>query len=234
MNVYELAFASYIYSGLEDFDITYKEFINHINNNPDMNIRENRQFLLDWLNDWGCRNFYIEYHDLASNELHEWYLKYESYLPEKTKNIWEFTINDLETIEVLYDALTKKIASYVKDKNGNIIKTNPFGHTPSSKILFALRPKSLIPWDRAIRKEFKQKWKITTYRDYLIKVKDEIMELKISCQKNSFELEDIPVKLNKNYATIPKLIDEYHWITITKGCKPPNDEILKNWLKWNS
>lgn len=233
MTIYEIAFASYVYSGLGNFDKTFKEFIKHINNNPDMSIGANRQALIDWLNDWGCRNFYIKYHELASKELHEWYLKYESYLPDKTKNIWEFTLEDLNTIKILYDSLTTKVASYAEGKNGNM-KTNPFGYTPSSKILFALRPKALIPWDGEMRKVFKQKYRISTYKEFLIKVIDEIKELKISCKKNGFELEDIPIKLNKSYATIPKLVDEYHWITITRRCKPPDNETLKTWLKWNS
>jgi len=68
----------------------------------------------------------------------------------------------------------------------------------------------------------------------LIKVIEEIKELEISCVKNGFRLEDIPNRLNKSYATIPKLTDEYHWITITRGCKPPDNKALKIWIKWNS
>ncbi len=85
-----------------------------------------------------------------------------------------------------------------------------------------------------MRKVFKQKYGITTYKEYLVKVIEEIEELKISCQKNGFKLEDTSVKLNKSYTTIPKLVDEYHWITITRKCKPPDSEILNTWLKWNS
>jgi len=233
MNIYELAFASYIYSGIEDFDKTYKDFLTRIKNDPDMNIKANRQALIDWLNDWGCRNFYIKYHELASKGLYEWYQEYGSYLPERTKNIWDFKLSDLNTIQVLYDSLTIKVASYAEDKNGNI-KTNTFGHTPSSKILFALRPKGFIPWDGEMRKVFKYNYKITSYKDFLVKVIDEINELRISCQKNNFELKDIPTKLNKSYATIPKLVDEYHWITIARKCEIPTSETLKAWLKWNS
>lgn len=233
MNIYELAFASYIYSGLEDFDNSYMKFLVRIKNNPDMNIDENRQALIDWLNDWGCRNFYIKYHKLASNELYEWFLENEHQLPEKTKNIWEFNLNDLNVIQELYDSLRIKIASYVKDKNGNM-RTNSFWPTPTSKILFALRPKGLIPWDAEMRRVFKRKYKITNYKEFLVKVIDDINELRISCKKNGFDLKDIPIKLNRNSATIPKLIDEYHWITITRNCKPPNKENLKKWIKWNS
>jgi hypothetical protein len=40
--------------------------------------------------------------------------------------------------------------------------------------------------------------------------------------------------LCKSPYVIPKLIDEYHWITITKRCTPPDKETLKKWIKWNS
>jgi len=196
-------------------------------------ILSHRQALIEWLNAWGCRNFYKKYHELASQELLHWYMQYQSCLPQKDKNIWELTSNDLDLIEKSYDSLIIKMAHYNKRKNGETTATL-FGHTPSSKILFALRPKYLIPWDGAMRKEFKQKYKITTYKQFLIKVMAEIDELKISCQKNNFRLEDIPAKLNKSYATIPKLIDEYHWITITKNCKPPDNGALETWIKWNS
>ena len=232
MNIYELTFTSYVYSSLEDFDKAYKKFIDFTNNEADINLQSHRQALIKWLNYWGCRNFYKKYHDLASKELHDWYLQYYSYLPQKNLNIWELTDDNLNLIEKSYNSLVKKIASYVKRKNGRTTP-NPFGHTPSSKILFALRPKALIPWDGAMRKEFKQKYRISTYKEFLIKVIDEIKELEISCDKNGFRLEDVPAKLNKSYATIPKLIDEYHWITITRNCKPPDSETLETWLRWN-
>jgi len=232
MNIYELAFASYIYSSLGDFDKSYKKFNGFTHNNIDINSQTHRQALIKWLNTWGCRNFYKKYHELASQELLHWYKNYQSYLPQNDKNIWELTLNDLDLIEKCYNSLIIKIASHNKRKNGETT-ANQFGHTPSSKILFALRPKSLIPWDGAMRKEFKQKYKITTYKQFLIKVMAEIDELKISCQKNNFRLEGIPAKLNKSYATIPKLIDEYHWITITRNCKPPDNGALENWIKWN-
>ena len=232
MNIYELTFTSYVYSSLENFDKAYKKFIDFTNNEADINLQSHRQALIKWLNYWGCRNFYKKYHDLASKELHDWYLQYYSYLPQKNLNIWELTDDNLNLIEKSYNSLVKKIASYVKRKNGRTTP-NPFGHTPSSKILFALRPKALIPWDGAMRKEFKQKYRISTYKEFLIKVIDEIKELEISCDKNGFRLEDVPAKLNKSYATIPKLIDEYHWITITRNCKPPDSETLETWLRWN-
>ncbi len=71
MNIYEITFTSYVYSSMVDFDKTFKDFLNTTNNNPDINIEANRQALLNWLNDWGCRNFYIKYHALASKELLE-------------------------------------------------------------------------------------------------------------------------------------------------------------------
>ncbi len=232
MNIYELAFSSYIYSGLQDFDNSYMKFLACINNDPDMNIDENRQALIDWLNDWGCRNFYVKYHGLASEELHKWYQENNHHLPENTKNIWEFSKNELNEVQMIYDSLINRIASYGKTKSGKT-KTNSFGHTPASKILFALRPNGFIPWDLEMRKVFKKEYNIKTYRDFLIKVAKDVEELRNSCNKNGFGLKDVPIKLKRYSATIPKLIDEYHWITITRNCKPPDNENLKEWVKWN-
>jgi len=234
MNIYDLAFTTLVYGSLTDFNKTYIKLINDTNNNININLQSHRQTILKWLNDWGCRNFYKDYHELASKELYDWHTEYSSLLPQKKINIWELSFEDLELIEKSYNSLTIKIASYAKRKNGKVTP-NKFGPTGTSKILFALRPKSLIPWDGEMRKEFKKKYKISTYKQFMSKVIKEVRELKTSCQKNGFELEDIPAKLNKsNNITIPKLIDEYHWITITNKCNPPDNKTLETWLKWNS
>ena len=232
MNLYELSFTSYVYSNLTKFDVTYLNLLKKINYDIDLLNLSHRGYLLKWLNDWGCRNFYRECHELASNEILSWYKEYNDHLPPRETNMWELKGDQLKQIQTAHDNLKLKIASHIV-RDGRDIKKG-IGETGSAKILFSLRPKSLIPWDMAMRDYYIKNYGISTYSEFLLRVIDEICELKESCQKENFELSDIPRLLNKQNMTIPKFIDEYHWIRITNGFILPDNNMLKNWLKWNT
>jgi len=183
------------------------------------------------MTDWGCRNFYKECHELALGEVLSWYKDHNNKLPSKDTDMWDLNKDQLEQIQSIHDNLKFKIASH-KVKNNRTIK-KCVGETCSSKILFSLRPKSLIPWDMAMRDYYAKNYGISTYSEFLLRVIDEISGLKKSCQKENFALSDIPKLLNKEGMTIPKFIDEYHWIIITNGFRLPDNKILKKWLEWN-
>lgn len=233
MNVYEIAFSSYIYRHLTGFNKSFNRFMESVGNNLDLNKEKNRQALLNWLNAWGCRNFYTKCHELASSELADWYSRHGKELPQHDKNICELSANDLRNIQKIYNSLKARTASKTKNRSGSA-RINSFGNTSASKILFAIRPRAFIPWDIEMRKFYKKEYGITTYEEYLKKVIIELKELRKSCIKNGFRLEDLPIKLNKETSTLPKLIDEYHWVTITRKFNLPDSKMLKAWLKWNT
>ncbi len=231
MNLYELSFTSYIYRHLTKFDDTYIKFLDKTNSHLDLFNNSHRNYLLKWLNDWGCRNFYKNCHELASDEILSWYKEYNNHIPTRETNIWELKEKDLKLIQTAYDNLRLKRASHIVKDGKNIIKG--VGDTGSAKILFSLRPKSLIPWDGAMRKYFKKNYNISSYSSFLLKVMEEVQELKKSCQKEKFELLDIPSLFKKNNMTIPKLVDEYHWIRITNSFELPDNKLLEKWINWN-
>ena len=45
---------------------------------------------------------------------------------------------------------------------------------------------------------------------------------------------DIPAALGRPASSLPKMIDEHYWITLTRGHKPPSDEDLSRWADWAS
>jgi len=57
-------------------------------------------------------------------------------------------------------------------------------------------------------------------------------ELEEQCKKNNFSLEEFPKIIKRPNITIPKLIDEYHWITVTRNFKIPDSKIFKEWLNF--
>jgi hypothetical protein len=43
---------------------------------------------------------------------------------------------------------------------------------------------------------------------------------------------DIPMSIGRPEASLPKLVDEYFWVTITSQCAPPSGEEIKEWARW--
>ncbi len=230
MNLYELAFISYVFNNLTDFNVSFNRFLDITKNSPDLTIIEHRKALLKWLNQWGCRQFSLDYHNTVSEHLKEWYQKYINYLPIESKNIWELEEKDYDLIITAYNALIKIVASK-KLRDGKYIKIT-VGPTGTSKIFFGLRPKSLIPLDIPMRIKFKYGDNALSYIKYLKKVKDISSDLDSQCKLNGFSIVDLPENINRHGTTIPELIDEYHWVTITNKVKPPDKDTLKKWLDW--
>ncbi|MBA7491687.1 hypothetical protein ES702_02235 [subsurface metagenome] len=230
MNIYEIEFISYVFNNLTDFNDSYNQFLDATNNSPNLTIAEHRNALLKWLNKWGCRQFSLDYHNTVSEHLKEWYQKYISFLPIKSRNIWELEEKDYDLIITAYNTLTKIVASQ-KLRDGKYIKTT-IGPTGTSKIFFALRPKSLIPLDIPMRLQFKYSNDALSYIKYLKRVKDIALDLDKQCKLNGFNIEDLPKQIDRQDTTVPALIDEYHWVTTTNKVKPPNKDTLKRWMNW--
>ena len=132
------------------FNKTYKYFLKAVENKIDLLNQEHRKELILWLNKWGCRQFSIEFHKVASHELLGWYNKGYTDLIPQDKKLWELTESEFEGVSRAYDELTKRKASYKYRKGKELTIT--VGATGASKILFALRPDVAVPWDEAIRK----------------------------------------------------------------------------------
>ena len=43
---------------------------------------------------------------------------------------------------------------------------------------------------------------------------------------------ELPALIERGDSTPPRLIDEYYWVTITRGFIPPTRDELANWLAW--
>lgn len=230
MTLYELAFSCFIFKHLEG--VTLKEFLKEVNNAPDLKNSNHRKALIRWLNEMGCRNFAIKYHAHASEELLSWYSEFNRRLCDANKKLWEFSDGEIDSISELFDKLSKKIASYRKNK----IEVR-FGPTAASKILFAIRPQAFMMWDKAIRKELNFDGSGASYVNYLRDAKNIIKDLENQCIKKGFELLQLPKKIGREYSSVVKLIDEYHWIAITKKKEiqihPPSKTNLKQWLNWS-
>lgn len=237
----ELAWACYLYTRITDYDSAFLKFKELINNSLDLSNSNHRNSLLTWLNKWGCRQFSKKYHKLASNEISKWNSQYILRINSLNKNLLCIKKAELKEIADIYEQLRNCVASKRKTrtkKGAN--KKNPkkkssisFGPTGASKILFAVMPNTVLPWDEPIRNEFNYSGNKTSYFKYLQRVKRELKSLSNECKKKGILFKELPKFLNRPHSFLPKLIDEYYWITITNDCPFPSETQIKSWIKWN-
>jgi hypothetical protein len=232
MKLGELAFACYIFGLMSDYDNSYRLFLESIRPKIDLCSNAHLMVLLKWLNAWGCRQFAVVNHELAANEIKDWYGEFNQYLPSAEATVLTLTEEDFSKIERAYAGLVEKTASYRK-LSGERISKETVGPTGTAKILFAIQPNVFIPWDGAMRAKFALDGSNHSYSVFLRKVRNDLEEIDRECKQNNFELKDLPTKLGRPDSSITKLIDEYHWVTITRRCSTPNKEELKTWMDWS-
>lgn len=231
MRLSDLAFACFLYAQFTDYDNSYLSFLQTTNYHLDLVNPGHRRALLTWLNQWGCRQFAIKYHELASSEILSWYTQFNSTLFGEDKNLWELTEAEINSVGPAYKVLSKKRAAFRKRKENTASVS--VGPTGAAKILFAIRRNALIPWDVSIRNYYRYDGSSTSYLAYLHRIKSILKELKNACNRNGFTLQQLPNRLGRPNSTLPKLIDEYHWITITNGCPLPTQDIFQEWSQWS-
>ncbi|KYK34792.1 MAG: hypothetical protein AYK22_04780 [Thermoplasmatales archaeon SG8-52-3] len=230
MKLFELAYACHIYREFSDFDTTYERFLRETKPNFDILNPRHRKALLVWLNSWGCRQFSINFHEKASEQLRIWGQKNFSKLPTIGTSLLIFTDNDFVNAGTLYVNLRDMQAS-IRQRNGKS-ESVKFGPTGAAKILFALRDQAFPPWDDSIRNRLDYDGSQKSYIKYLQWVKNELQEVITDAEMHSIAENDIPKKLGRSSSSLPKLVNEYNYITITQGCKPPNLEDINKWLGW--
>jgi hypothetical protein len=228
MRLAELAFACYIYARMTDYDSSYYRFQRETNPQLDLNNNQHRIALIKWLNGWGCRQFALAYHDLASEEIHSWYQLLGARFLSPDKSLLDLASSDLALVEQAYTELVVRTASIRERPRGGQTKVT-IGPTGTAKILFALRPNVLVPWDEPICGHFQLGGSAYAYIEYLHIVRENLEELDQACEELGYQLSDLPELLNRHKSSLTKLIDEYFWVTISRKCPTPASAELLKW-----
>jgi hypothetical protein len=231
MKLAELAFACYLYGRMTDSDSSYFRFLEETSPYLDLCNTQHRQALLNWLNDWGCRNFAIAHHPSASEEICCWYQAYGDSLFSLDKTLLELSDTDLASVSAAYANLLNRTASVRRVHAGGLANVK-FGPTGTAKILFALRPNALVPWDEPVRSERGFTGSAEDYVRYLRFVRSQLEELDEACHNQHQLPSDLPGLLGRPNSSLAKLMDEYCWVTVTRNCPAPTSEELTQWAKW--
>jgi hypothetical protein len=153
---------------------------------------------------------------MSIKALNEWYLVHSKYLPAPDIFLHNAEKRYLDITEVMFNRLRD---TKISERNNSTSEVN-VGPVGAAKILFALRPNFYSPWDRPICQSKGYMLDGTDYVKYLQDIQTTLYELKNECIENGLTIHDLIKITNRSLSSLPKLIDEYNWVTITKNCIP--------------
>ena len=90
-----------------------------------------------------------------------------------------------------------------------------------------------MAWDDAIRSKLGHDGSGASYVRLLADVRGKLREIADQCTAVGVALDDLPQVLDRPHSTAAELIDEYYWVTLTRGVTPPELARLREWLKWS-
>lgn len=106
------------------------------------------------------------------------------------------------------------------------------GPTGAAKILHALRPLALPPWDDPIRDGLRYDRSRRGYLLFLRDVQKQVRDLEAEASSLGMPAAQIPAALGRPASSLPKMIDEYYWVTITQGHVPVAVDEIARWHEW--
>ncbi|WP_287786716.1 hypothetical protein [Acidiphilium sp.] len=184
---------------------------------PDICNRQHALEVLCWLNKWGCRITKSRFGVIA-NRLITWFHQHRDRLPRR--NLETLQDRELDALARAYEEL---------------LLIEEFGPTAAAKALFVVCPEAAIPWDKAIQDAFGLAGRTgRQYQEMLVRSRDEAEALVADAAHCGFpDAQSIMAAIGSEARTIPELLDQYHWITISRGHRIPDRDELNRWMAWD-
>lgn len=223
----KLAVAGMLFNSLTPYNNSLTIFRSATGDSLDLANSEHRNALMKWLNAWGCRNLSKDQHQIASESILDWYQTYHGSLFSNRKPLWKLGDQELDIVAHAYGSLKDRIAArrFRHGKNSDV----HIGATAASKILFAIMPKAIMPWDDAMRKSFNCDGSPLSYAKYLNMIKDITLRINTLCSDKGFHIDDLPKRIGRPDSTILELINAFIWVTETRKVQLPSSETLTQW-----
>lgn len=224
-----MALASVMFSSLTPYVNSFGRLNKATGGRTDLTNPEHRIVLIEWLNDWGCRHLSEDQHEIASNGIWDWYRVDGANLFAIEKPLWDLQDHDLRLAAQSYGFLKDKTAAL--RARGESKQEVHIGATAASKILFAIRPKALMPWDEAMRVRFQYDGSPESYAKYLGMIRGLTFHVRNLCRNKGFEIDDLPKILERPNSTVLSLVNEFVWVTETRKVKLPPSLTLARWAE---
>ncbi len=223
----KLAVAGLLFNSLTPYNTSLADFRSATGDRIDLTIQEHCDALMNWLNDWGCRHLSKDQHQVASQSILDWYQTNCATLFSDKTSLWQLEDQEIETAANAYGSLKDRIGAR-RSRYGNESEVH-IGATAASKILFAIRPKAMMPWDEAMRKSFGCDGSPQSYARYLNTIRRLTLHIDTLCRSKGFQIDDLPKKIGRPDSAVLELINEYVWVTETRKIKLPSSETLLRW-----
>lgn len=185
----------------------------------DLAVAGERDKLRRWLNAWGCRLRYPQpgEPDVFSDSLARWWASSGSGLPDVP--VAELSDAGVGTLADSYADLAARPAALLTRAGA------PAGHraiapTAASKIMFALRPETVPPWDAAIARATAG----GTSRDHFASHLEAARAWAGSVQDEARRhgIADVPAYVGRPGSSLARVWDEWLYLTITRGRHVPD------------
>jgi hypothetical protein len=223
----KIAVSGLLFNSLTPYNASLAKFRKSTGHKLDLALPEHRDALLDWLNDWGCRHLSEDQHKVASRSILDWYRSNSVALFDDKTPLWQLGDRQIETAANVYGSL-KGMRAARRSRYGSESEVH-IGPTAASKVLFAIRPKALMPWDEAMRVAFKCDGSPESYSRYLVEIRELTLHIGGLCESKGFHIDDLPLKLQRPDSTVVALVNEYIWVTVTRKIELPSPETLTRW-----
>jgi hypothetical protein len=225
----KIAAAGFLFNSLTRYNTSLAKFRKATGRRLDLGSEGDRNSLLIWLNAWGCRHPSKENHRVASRSILDWYQTDCATSFDVDMPLWRLDDRDLTAAAAAYGSLKGRLgARRVRYANKSEVS---IGRTAASKILFALRPKALMPWDRDMRKSLGYSdGSPESYFEYMVEIRDIVLHIKDLCETKGFQIDDLPAKIDRPDSTVVELLNEYIWVITRKPLvKLPSSQTLARW-----
>ena len=225
----KLALASTMYDSLTPFNYSLALLNSATGGSIDLINPKHRLALIKWLNDWGCRHLSEEQHKVASRSILNWYQVDGASLFTNEKPLWDLGDHELEVASNAYGSLKNSTGAW-RIRGGRKLEVH-IGATAVSKILFAIRSKTLMPWDEAMRISFKCNGSPKSYSIYLKTIRNLASHIGVLCRNKGFQIDDLPKELGRPNSTLLALVNEYIWVTETRKVELLSSSTLARWAE---
>ena len=207
MRLYEAAIACCAYTAFGgEFDDSLRRLVAKTGGALDLKS-DDCSALMKWLNEWGCRQFAKDYRHDSLARIRAWAQARLRDLPDEGTTILDLTDSEIRRAAGAFDELSMLQASQKVTHRG--VVSVRVGATGGAKIMYALRPHALPPWDDAIRKRLHFDGSASSYASFIRTVIGEIKELLDDAGKHGISPSQLPAVIGRAKSTLPKIVDEY-------------------------
>jgi hypothetical protein len=227
MRLFELAYCCRLYAEGTGYDHALARFLEGTGGKVDLNDAEHRALTLQWLRDWGCRSLRAADDRRSSGALGRWWERWHDELPAPDATLDSLSDDALDSAAEAYGDLAQRVGPR-RQLPGRLIDVR-FGPTTAAKAMFAVRPNTFLPWDDAIRKKLGYSGDAVSYRQALVRARDELAE---AVQQAGIDAHELPALIGRPQSTPPKLVDEHDLVRYARGYGPPTRDELQRWIQW--